>query len=60
MKTTILVSPETRDQLRALGRKGESYDEVIRGLIEQVAGYDEENRALQAFIDQHLPEEAET
>lgn len=32
--TTVIVSKETRDALKALGRKGESYDDVIRRLIE--------------------------
>lgn len=34
-KTTILVSPETRDKLKFLGRKGESYDALLRRLIEE-------------------------
>ena len=32
MKTTILVETETRDRLRNAGRKGESYDDIIRRL----------------------------
>lgn len=31
--TTVRIATETRDQLRALGRMGESYDEVIRRLL---------------------------
>ena len=34
--TTVLVSKETRDALKALGRKGESYDAIIRRLMEAV------------------------
>ena len=35
-KTTILVFKETRDLLKRLGRKDESYDDVIRRLIGEV------------------------
>ncbi|HXW67295.1 MAG TPA: hypothetical protein VEL82_05425 [Thermoplasmata archaeon] len=31
--TTIQVDVEVRDRLRALGRMGESYDDVIRRLL---------------------------
>jgi hypothetical protein len=34
--TTIRIDTETRDRLRAKGRMGESYDDVIRGLLEVV------------------------
>jgi len=33
--TTIRISKEVRDQLKAIGRKGDSYDDVILKLIEQ-------------------------
>ena len=32
-KTTITVSKETAELLKDLGRKGDSYDEIIRRLI---------------------------
>ena len=32
--TTILVTPATRDKLKALGTKGETYDKIIQRLIE--------------------------
>ncbi len=32
--TTIQISKMTRDQLKQLGRKGETYDQVLRRLIE--------------------------
>ena len=35
--TTIQISKMTRDQLRQLGRKGETYDQVLHRLIE-IAG----------------------
>jgi hypothetical protein len=35
--TTIRIELETRDKLRNLGRKGETYNEIIKGLIETVA-----------------------
>jgi len=33
MKTTIIITKETREKLKALGRKGESYDQIINRLI---------------------------
>jgi len=35
--TTIAVSHETKDALRHLGEKGESYDDIIRKLLSKVA-----------------------
>lgn len=32
--TTIQISTETREQLKYLGKKGETYDEIIKKLIE--------------------------
>ena len=32
--TTIQISKEARDQLKELGKMGETYDDVIRRLIE--------------------------
>jgi hypothetical protein len=32
-KTTLAVRPETKLKLERLGRKGESYDEIIRRLL---------------------------
>ncbi len=37
MSTTIAVSPETKESLRILGEKGESYDHIIKRLIEKAA-----------------------
>jgi len=36
MTTTIAVSKETKEMLRKLGEKGESYDTIIRSLIEEI------------------------
>ena len=33
MATTIQIRPETREMLRAIGGKGETYDEIIRELL---------------------------
>lgn len=33
MKTTIAVRPETKLKLDRLGRKGESYDDIIQRLL---------------------------
>ncbi len=32
--TTVQITPETRDLLKAAGRKGETYDTIIRKLLE--------------------------
>ena len=32
--TTIPIKKETRDMLKELGKKGETYDEIIRRLID--------------------------
>lgn len=32
-RTTIAVKEETRDTLKVLGRKGESYDQIIERLL---------------------------
>jgi hypothetical protein len=33
-KTTILIETQTREELRALGIKGESYDTIIRRIMD--------------------------
>ncbi len=33
--TTIQISPETRDKLKALGAKGDSYDDIIQRLLKK-------------------------
>lgn len=33
--TTIQISQELRDILKDLGKKGESYDDIIRRLLEE-------------------------
>ena len=37
MATTIAVANETKETLRLLGEKGESYDHIINRLIERAA-----------------------
>jgi hypothetical protein len=34
-KTTIQIDVTTRDKLNAIGKRGESYDEIIKRLIKQ-------------------------
>jgi len=36
--TTIQILTETRDELKALGSKGETYDSIIKRLIHRVEG----------------------
>jgi hypothetical protein len=40
MTTTIPLEKETRERLRSLGRKGETYDQVLKRLI-SMAEYEE-------------------
>ncbi len=35
MPTTISLASQTKEALRALGEKGESYDDIIRRLIKE-------------------------
>ncbi|MFO7837717.1 MAG: hypothetical protein R6V83_13825 [Candidatus Thorarchaeota archaeon] len=47
--TTISLSEETRDLLKGYGRKGETYDEIIRRLLkiaEQIEFAQEQKRIL--------------
>jgi hypothetical protein len=37
MSTTVVVSRETKEMLRRLGGKGESYDSIIRKLVEEAS-----------------------
>jgi len=37
-KTTIELSKETRDQLKELGKKGETYEEIIKRLLKLAKG----------------------
>jgi len=41
LEATIKISPEARDALKALGRKGESYDAIIRRLLADYKKLDE-------------------
>ncbi|MEK6851645.1 MAG: hypothetical protein AABY30_03805 [Candidatus Thermoplasmatota archaeon] len=34
--TTIKVSPETRDRLKAMGTKGETYDALLNRLLDDL------------------------
>lgn len=43
-RTTISMSPETRDRLKALGRKGETYDELLNRLIDDYLGIRDDRR----------------
>lgn len=35
-KTTILVTKKTREQLKTLGKKGETYNDIITRLMEEI------------------------
>ncbi|MCJ2520191.1 MAG: hypothetical protein LN412_04495 [Candidatus Thermoplasmatota archaeon] len=58
--TTIPVSKEVRDRLKRLGAKGETYDELLRRLIEDGEMrllYERERRILET--DEFVPLEEE-
>ena len=38
MVTTIKVTPETRDRLKAVGMKGETYDALLNQLLDEIQG----------------------
>lgn len=42
MATTISVDEETRDRLKKLGAKGESYDDIVKDLIDRYLEKDQE------------------
>jgi hypothetical protein len=48
MATTIQVGLETRDRLKSIGRKGETYDSVIQRLLQsaQYVGFMEEQYSI--------------
>ena len=48
--TTIQISPETREELREFGKKGETYDDVIHKLMDvakRVAFFEEIDHILE-------------
>lgn len=53
MATSISLDPKTREMLRAMGEKGESYDAIIRRLIRE-AGW----KKLDARWNRILEEDA--
>jgi hypothetical protein len=40
VQTTIVISKETRDLLKNLGKKGESYEIIIRRLLKTGGDYE--------------------
>ncbi|MFA5137531.1 MAG: hypothetical protein WC489_09160 [Patescibacteria group bacterium] len=38
MATTVQVTVKTRDKLKGMGKKGESYDDIINKLIDRAEG----------------------
>lgn len=52
--TTIQISKETREMLKSLGKKGETYDDIIRRLIElakRVGGNMRSGNGREADVD---------
>lgn len=50
-RTTISLDPETRDRLKSLGRKGESYDDLVNRLIDHFLGIRERERTPGDDVD---------
>lgn len=42
--TTIQVSKETREELKNLGKKGQTYDEIIQKLVRHAKGCTQEEK----------------
>ena len=38
-RTTIIIKPETRDILKKMGRKSETYDDIIKELLRRNDGH---------------------
>ncbi len=57
--TTISISPATKELLRRMGEKGESYDTIIRRLIER-AGWKSLDERWNAILkhDEFIPLES--
>jgi len=36
MLTTILLTRETRERLKSLGKKGETYEHILRRILQEV------------------------
>jgi predicted CopG family antitoxin len=47
-KTTIILEKATRERLRQLGIKGQSYDDVINRLIDKKKGLPDRRTELQS------------
>lgn len=50
-RTTISLDTETRDRLKSLGRKGETYDELVNRLIDHYLRIEEEGEGSGDEID---------
>jgi len=44
MGTTIKVSETVRERIKEQGKKGETYDEVLKRILDKVEKLDEENK----------------
>lgn len=41
MLTTIVVTKQTRERIRDLGKKGETYEHILRRILDQITPADE-------------------
>jgi len=49
-KVTILLETTTRDELKALGRKGQTYDQLILQLIEEYRHRQQQQATARATV----------
>ena len=52
--TTISLQRETKEKLRKLGSKGQTYDEVIRGLLDRAAIRELDDRWNRILADEEF------
>jgi hypothetical protein len=48
-KSTILVESKTRENLKQLGMKGQTYDQLINDLIMKTKGKDSPDRRIESL-----------
>ena len=53
-QTTIIVNKETREQLKTIGSKGETYDKIISQLIELARQHEFYRRQLKILETERL------
>lgn len=50
-KTTIQISTDTRNELKELGLKGDSYDDILKVLMDDFKKFSPRYKAIQRLTD---------